>query len=131
MSARTLRTLLEKANLTQTDALAIFNDGAPTQLSISQWKAYLAKPDSARAFDCPEWVLQRMELLLTGEQLSAYVPSVDHRERIRIVLRRPSKGKSRLVVQEISRGGKCLEEFHAKELNEIAKTVANLLRAWA
>ena len=59
-----LRNLIEQAKCTQVAALAMFNKGQARPLSESQWKAYLAKEDSARRSPCPNEVLVRMEKLL-------------------------------------------------------------------
>lgn len=59
-----LRKLIEQAKFTQSAALAIFNKGQARPLSESQWKAYLAREDSARRSPCPDEVLKRMKKLL-------------------------------------------------------------------
>ena len=52
-----LRSLIEKAGLTQVDALAALNRGQAFPIALSTWKAYLAAPDSARRRACPDNVL--------------------------------------------------------------------------
>ncbi|MDO8728672.1 MAG: hypothetical protein Q7K26_02125 [bacterium] len=59
-----LRNVIEQAKFTQSAALAIFNKGQARPLSESQWKAYLAREDSARRSPCPDEVLKRMKKLL-------------------------------------------------------------------
>lgn len=59
-----LRILIENASVTQAAALEMFNKGQALQLSLGQWKAYLAKPESSRRSPCPEAVLVRMKKLL-------------------------------------------------------------------
>jgi hypothetical protein len=54
-----LRELIEKAGMMQMDALALFNRGQTRKYSESQWKAFLAKPDSKRRSPCPDAVLER------------------------------------------------------------------------
>lgn len=54
-----LREVIEAAGVTQPEALDRFNRGQALSLSLSQWKAYLAKPDSARRSPCPDAVLKR------------------------------------------------------------------------
>lgn len=61
-----LRELIEAAGLTQSEALSQFNRRQALTLSLGQWKAYLAKPDSARRSPCPEKVLHRAEKLFRG-----------------------------------------------------------------
>lgn len=58
-----LRDALEGSGLKQLEALALFNRGQARPLSESQWKAYLAKPDSARRSPCPDTVLERAKKL--------------------------------------------------------------------
>jgi len=62
-----LRTLIEKAGVTQSAALEMFNKGQALQLSLGQWKAYLAKPESSRRSPCPDAVLTRMKKLFKVE----------------------------------------------------------------
>jgi hypothetical protein len=59
-----LRRAIEDAGISQALALALFNEGQARPLSLSTWKAYLAKPDSARKSPCPTTVLDRMKELL-------------------------------------------------------------------
>lgn len=60
-----LRQLIEKAGITQIDALIRFNEGQALTLSLGQWKAYLAKSDSARRSPCPPGVLNRAKELFS------------------------------------------------------------------
>lgn len=59
-----LRFIIEQSEFTQAAALALFNKGQVRPLSESQWKAYLAREDSARRSPCPDAVLARMKKLL-------------------------------------------------------------------
>ena len=59
-----LRSIIEQSKFTQAAALAIFNKGQARPLSESQWKAYLAREDSARRSPCPDAVVMRMKKLL-------------------------------------------------------------------
>ena len=52
-----LRSLIEQAGLTQSDALAALNKGQAFPIALSTWKAYLAAPNSARRRACPDNVL--------------------------------------------------------------------------
>jgi uncharacterized protein YehS (DUF1456 family) len=52
-----LRSLIERAGLTQADALAALNKGQAFPIALSTWKAYLAAPDSTRRRVCPDHVL--------------------------------------------------------------------------
>lgn len=58
-----LRAIIEAAGVTQLDALEAFNRRQARPLSVSQWKAYLANPDSARRSPCPDAVLKRARKL--------------------------------------------------------------------
>jgi hypothetical protein len=62
-----LKAAIEKAGVTQARALELFNEGQARPLSTSQWKAYLANPDSARRSPCPDPVLARTKQLLNIE----------------------------------------------------------------
>lgn len=59
-----LRSLLKEKSVTQMAGLGLFNRGQARLLSISQWKAYLANPESSRRSPCPDAVLERMNKLL-------------------------------------------------------------------
>lgn len=63
-NGRELRSIIEKAGVTQAAALELFNKGQARPLSVSQWKAYLANVDSKRRSPCPEGVVDRMKKLL-------------------------------------------------------------------
>lgn len=52
-----LRALIERAGLTQAQALAVLNTGQAFPIALSTLKAYLAAPDSARRRACPNNVL--------------------------------------------------------------------------
>lgn len=58
-----LRALIEAAGMTQLNALDAFNKRQARPLSVSQWKAYLAAPESARRSPCPDGVLKRARKL--------------------------------------------------------------------
>ena len=58
-----LRLLIESVGITQKVALDRFNRGQARPISVSQWKAYLAKQDSARRSPCPDAVLKRSKKL--------------------------------------------------------------------
>ncbi|WP_175223648.1 MULTISPECIES: hypothetical protein [Burkholderia] len=53
-----LRRLIERAGLTQIEALRIVNNGQAFPIALSTWKAYLALPDSARRRFCPKRVVE-------------------------------------------------------------------------
>lgn len=59
-----LRKVIESAGVTQAKALELFNVGQVRPLSVSQWKAYLADPDSARRSPCPDAVLAHVRRVL-------------------------------------------------------------------
>ncbi len=56
-----LRELIEGANLTQGEALALFNAGLVKPYSLSAWKAYLGAPESARWRPFDEALLRHAE----------------------------------------------------------------------
>jgi hypothetical protein len=60
-----LRDVIEAAGITQLAALERFNRGQARPLSVSQWKAYLANPDSARRSPCPDSVLKRAKRIFS------------------------------------------------------------------
>lgn len=59
-----LRKIIEAAGVTQAKALELFNKGQARPLTLGQWKAYLAAPESARRSPCPDTVLGRTKKLL-------------------------------------------------------------------
>lgn len=52
-----LRRLIEKAGMTQLEALELVNVGQAKPIAVSTWKAYLASRESKRWRDCPETIL--------------------------------------------------------------------------
>lgn len=52
-----LRNAIETAGVTQAKALELFNKGQARPLTLGQWKAYLAAPESVRRSPCPDAVL--------------------------------------------------------------------------
>lgn len=54
-----LRDLIEASGLSQQMALDEYNKRQARPYSLGQWKAFLAKPDSARRSPCPDSVIKR------------------------------------------------------------------------
>ncbi|EOZ2859357.1 hypothetical protein ACQQ32_005665 [Pseudomonas aeruginosa] len=52
-----LRRLIEKAGMTQLEALELVNVGQAKPIAVSTWKAYLASRESKRWRECPETIL--------------------------------------------------------------------------
>jgi hypothetical protein len=59
-----LRSIIETAGVTQAHALELFNKGQARPLTLGQWKAYLANPESVRRSPCPDAVLKRTKKVL-------------------------------------------------------------------
>ena len=58
-----LRALIEEMQLTEVEALVLWNKNQAPPLSEQRWKAYLAPPNSALWKPCPDSVVLRMEIL--------------------------------------------------------------------
>jgi hypothetical protein len=59
-----LKKIIADADMTQKEALDMFNVGQVRPLSLSQWKSYMSHPTSKRRFPCPDDVLSHMKKLL-------------------------------------------------------------------
>lgn len=63
-----LRRLIEKAGLTQLEALELVNVGQAKPIAMSTWKAYLASKESKRWRDCPQTILAHAESRLVADK---------------------------------------------------------------
>jgi|GEM_PF-6348640 len=65
-----LRRLIEKAGMTQLEALELMNVGQAKPIAVSTWKAYLASRESKRWRDCPETILAHAKNRLGADSRS-------------------------------------------------------------
>ncbi|EOG4609269.1 TPA: hypothetical protein ACRNLW_002159 [Pseudomonas aeruginosa] len=65
-----LRRLIEKAGMTQLEALELVNVGQAKPIAVSTWKAYLACRESKRWRDCPETILAHAKSRLGADSRS-------------------------------------------------------------
>nr|UVN19077.1 hypothetical protein [Pseudomonas aeruginosa] len=62
-----LRGLIEKAGMTQLEALELVNVGQAKPIAVSTWKAYLASRESKRWRDCRDTILVHAESRLAAD----------------------------------------------------------------
>jgi len=62
-----LRRLIEKAGMTQLEALELVNVGQAKPIAVSTWKAYLASRESKRWRECPETIMAHAKSRLSSD----------------------------------------------------------------